>query len=240
MNCDVLTRYLDLYLDGELAVEERAEVEAHLRACEDCRGIASIEARLRAAVRHALGAVRAPRSLHDHVARRLRDHGRWSESQRTMVLAWAAVALVVIGVGYAATMVVMPGRDPAADAVAAHVAATDSEVWGDRGHVTDFLLAHAPFAPRVPIEDREGVRLVGARVAQLGATPAVVYLYDVGGRRVSIAQYRSAEDQGPSMTLDHREGYAVATWRDRDLTQTVVGDLPDHEVRQFIPASFGN
>ncbi|MBM4394818.1 MAG: zf-HC2 domain-containing protein [Deltaproteobacteria bacterium] len=237
MECEVLGRYLDLYLDGELAVEERAEIEAHLRGCESCRMAATHEARFRTAVRHAMLGVRAPRSLHEQVARRLRS--RADEAPRVgMVVAWAASIAVVIGVAFGASTVLGPA-DPLDDAVAVHAAASGSEVWGDAARVTGFLRERAPFTFRVPIEDREGLRLVGARVTRLGTSPAIVYQYDLGGRRVSVAQYPLSDPARPGgLRMDQRRGYTVATWADSGLEQAVVGDAPEQEVMRIIPASY--
>jgi anti-sigma factor (TIGR02949 family) len=238
MECDAIGRYLDLYLDGELAAEERAEIETHLRDCGACREATGREARIRTSMRQALLSVRAPRSLHDQVARRLRE-GAWMEPQRTVVLSYAAVALLVVGVGYSATLF-LPGRtSPSDDAVAVHRQTTGTEVYGDRTQVAAFLRDHAPFPTRVPVADQDGLKLVGARVTKLGEVPAVLYLYEADGHRVSIAQYPTSNEGAPGLVVDQRSGLMVATWRDRDLTQTVVGDLPEPEVRRFIPASFG-
>ena len=230
---------MDLYLDGELAAEERAEVEAHFRDCEECRLVAAGEARFRASLRQALVTVRAPRSLHEQVARRIRD-ARHGSQPRTYVLAYAAAVVMVAGIGYAGVSMFSAGaQDPAGDAVAAHAARAGTEVYGDAQRVSRFLTDHAPFAFRGPIEDREGVRLVGARVTQLGNVPAIVYLYDLDdGKRLSVAQYPGAG--APVPALDHREGYVVASWSDGGLVQTVVGDIPDREVTRVVPASWGN
>lgn len=239
MDCDTLTRYLDLYLDGELAVEERAEVESHLRGCTPCRDAAGAEARFRTAMQQTLLAVRAPRSLHEQVARRIRDRRALAEPQpRVFVLAYAASLLMVVGAAYGGWVAVTRTADPADDAIAAHAALDGSEVFGDSKRVGEFLKVRAPFGFRVPIAERDGVRLVGARVTRLGSVPAIVYLYDVEGRQVSVAQYPTAEGAAGNLKLDHRDGYMVATWRDGDLTHTVVGDVPDREVSRVIPAAW--
>ncbi len=237
MDCETLLRYLDLYLDGELALEERAEVEAHLKGCLDCRDAASAEVRFRTGLRQALLSARAPASLREQVARRLRQEASATGQPRFLptLLAAAAVLLIAV-VGYGALSLWSDFGDPVGDVVEAHRVSSDSEVFGDREKVMEFLRTHAPFAFRVPIPDGPEARLVGARVTRVGASPAVVYLYDVGGRRVTIAQYPRAAE--PGLRLDRREGFVVATYGDQGLTQTVVSDLPDGEVRRFLPASY--
>jgi len=237
MDCETLSRYLDLYLDAELAEQERAEVEAHLRGCEPCRQAAAAEVRFRVGLREALQAARAPASLREQVARRVRAEAHAS-SRWTTTLAVAAAILVIGVVGYGVVSTVAPPADPMGEVVAAHQSAVNSEVFGTSDRVLDFLNTHAPFAYRVPLPEGPDVRLVGARVSRVGLEPAVLYLYDVAGRRVTIAQYPQHPGERLEPSLDRRAGYLVATYGEGGLAHTVVGDLPDREVRRFLPASY--
>lgn len=240
MNCDALSRYLDLYLDGELAPEERVEIEVHLRSCPDCREAATSEARFRGRVRETLLQVRAPRSLHDQVARRLSS--RRFETTFYPVFAYAAGVLLLAGIGYGAmNLYVREVPDPLEGAVAVHAASSGTEVFGDATRIASFLKEKAPFQARIPFADREGLRLVGARVTTLGTRPAVVFQYDAGGRQVSVAQYPRGTEAGAggaAPRLESRDGYLVASYPEQDLVQTVIGDMPEQEVQRFLPASF--
>lgn len=240
MDCDALSRYLDLYLDGELALEERAEVEAHVRGCGACREVVTAEARFRAVLRQHLLSVRAPGSLREQVRERLMmARRRPSPAVWTPPLAYAAAVACVAVLGYMVIATYPKSPDPVAGAVAAHVAASGLEVSGDRSQVESFLNANAPFSYRLPVPEQDGIRLVGARVTRLNGLPAVVYQYDTGGRRFTVAQYRAPEgvEEVPAH-LDHRDGFTVATYPDRGLVQTLVGDLPDGEVSRIVPAAW--
>ncbi len=240
MDCETLARYLDLYLDGERALEERAEVESHLKGCPGCQEAAAAEVRFRTGLRQALLSARAPASLREQVSRRLQQEVSAAGNARFLPALLAAAAVLMIAVvGYGVLALWTVPEDPVQDVVEAHRVSSDSEVFGDRDQVLGFLRAHAPFRFRVPVPDGEDARLVGARVTRFGASPAVVYLYDVGGRRVTIAQYPAPDTgPGPGLRLDRRAGFVVATYGDQGLTQTVVSDLPDREVRRFLPASY--
>jgi len=242
MDCNTLERYADLYLDGELAFEERSEVEAHLKDCNDCREAVSHELRFRQGLRESLLSVRAPASLKENVRRRLRRERERLERPRYLpIISSAAAVMLLVILGYGVVYMFDDGSDPTEGAIAAHVAASGSEVHGTPGQVLSFLEKNAPFDYKVPLDDREGVRLIGARVTSLGSTPAIVYLYDIGGKSISVAQYRSAETgRDTDLKVGRRSGYVVATFGDEELTQTVVGDLPEPEVRSFIPASYSS
>jgi len=238
MTCETMARYLDLYLDHELAVQESAEVETHLAGCETCRRAATLETRFRGTVREALCSERAPRSLHDQVILRLRAEHMETRARWVPRLAWAAgLAALAAGVWLVVgSPINVP--DPADRLVADHEAASGTEIYGDATRVASFLKERSPFATRIPIADREGFRLIGARIAKWDDTPAVVYLYDMNGKRVSVAQYPSSAAKSPSrLRVDDRSGYVVATYQDGDLVQTMVGDMPPSVVPSVIPAS---
>ncbi len=239
MECDVLSRYMDLYLDGELAVQERVEVETHIRGCEGCRRFVTGESRFRAVLRQQMLAVRAPGSLRDQVTEKLKGHRRSSTPAWRPSIAYAAAVAGVAILGYLVIATYPKAQDPVAGAVAAHVASTGLEMSGDRDQVETFLRLHAPFSYRLPVADREGIRLVGARVTRLNGLPAVVYQYDAGGKMFSVAQYRIPEGAAEVQPrLDHQDGFTVATYPDRGLIQTLVGDLPDGEVSRIVPAAW--
>jgi hypothetical protein len=179
----------------------------------------------------------------EYIVRRLREHrSPFRSTAWGAPLAYAATLLAVAGAGYGVLDLTGAPPDPTSSVVATHNAVTGNEVYGDVELVSTFLKEHAPFQTLVPIGDREGVRLIGARVTRLGGgTPAVVYLYDVGGRRMTVAQYPAPEGGAPSgLRLGRQNGLTVATFPEGGLVQTLVGDVPEREVPQIIPASLGN
>lgn len=236
MTCEEAIRYEDLYLDGEMAPEERLRMEAHLAACPRCRNRVTEWIRFRALVRQRLGEVRAPGSLRESVIHRLRTH-RAPARRRTLALAASLVLALPLG------WVLWPRPDdlkPLEDhAVAAHLAVSGPEVQGDRATVVSFLQGRVPFPVRIPLPDQQGVRLLGARIARVGARPAVVYLYDASGHPLSVTQYApEGEDLPRSPRIGQRDGLTVVTYPAEGLVQTVVGDLPESAVTGIVPAAW--
>jgi len=236
MTCEEAGRYEDLYLDGEMAPEERGRMEAHLAACPSCRLRVAEWVRLRAAVRQRMQEVQAPTSLREAVTHRLR--GERSPLRRWVVpLALAAsLAVVLLRVWPAAQDALAPLEE---HAVATHLAVAGPEVQGDRATVESFLQGRVPFPVRVPLPDRPDIRLLGARIARVGARPAVVYLYDASGHRLSVTQYAPAGESLPAAPrIGQRDGLTVVTYPAEGLVQTVVGDLPESAVTGIVPAAW--
>lgn len=240
MECDSLSRYVDLFLDGELADRERAEVEQHLRSCPTCREAVQRESRFRDSLRETMRAMRAPSSLREQVTARIREGAGARTPRWVPTLAYAAGIAAVAALGYALVATTLSTPEPEQRVLAIHRESRDTEVLGDRGRVESFLRARAPFAYRLPIEESEGVRLVGARIVRLDGVPAVVYLYDAGGRQFTVAQYPAPSGGRPGPArVGRRDGFTFATYGDSGLVQTVVGDLPEREMSRIVPAAWG-
>jgi len=51
-DCDDVLRDLFVYLDGELSIETRAQISAHLEGCPDCYEVLDFHAELRQVIAH--------------------------------------------------------------------------------------------------------------------------------------------------------------------------------------------
>src|SRR5262245_8778937 len=72
MTCDRIREQLTAYLDGDLDADRGTVVRGHLRSCDDCRGVAEVEATLRDG-RRALPPLDPPASLWAGVQARLAE-----------------------------------------------------------------------------------------------------------------------------------------------------------------------
>ncbi|HOA12467.1 MAG TPA: zf-HC2 domain-containing protein [Myxococcota bacterium] len=239
MKCEDASRYYDLYLDGELDSSEMRDVELHLGSCSRCAMAVGREKLFRQRFSERMASLKAPASL-DAVIRARTARRRAVLEPRNLAI--AASILVVLGVGIpvfvSVTSPVGDIDDASSSVVRAHRQSSDSEVYGSRQAVQGFVRARAPFPTEIPVDDAEGRRLIGARLTSIQDRPAVIYLYDVGGRRVSVAQYLKASSSVPESLRIGRDGdYTVATCPRGEIVQTVVGEGSRETVRQFIPAS---
>jgi len=165
--CESIDTLAMAYLDGELAAEERHELEAHLTECGRCRSQLDGERADLALLRHALAAPPAPDLLRAKVSRALDAEDRIARRRWTqfllpgsaMVAAAAAIAVFVA--------VKPPGGEPHVSPVAREAARVETrslplEVQG---------ASTAPFVRRnfaqqldLPNEDD----LIGARLLPQG------------------------------------------------------------------------
>ena len=252
MTCDDVRHAVFVYLDDEFAAPEAEAFRRHLEGCPSCHAYTKGEAAflgdlkasleppsmptgMEARLRGALS--RAPEPQRDE---RVVTRSRWGQWVAPP-LALAAGALLALG-----AWSLVSSNDGAEvtvrHAVAAHTTAMPLEVRGGEASVRQFVKANAPFAADVPLESGQGLELVGARLTQVDGRVAVIYQYDKGGQRLSVLQAVSgAEDVQAAEAgsrLDHREGYGVLTFGARGLHNSVVGELPEVELRGLVPVSY--
>jgi mycothiol system anti-sigma-R factor len=69
MNCQDCLDRMWQYIDGELDVESTDELQRHLAQCRECFSEAEFERQLKAMVRRACGAERAPERLRERLTK---------------------------------------------------------------------------------------------------------------------------------------------------------------------------
>ncbi|MEO8634771.1 MAG: zf-HC2 domain-containing protein [Gemmatimonadales bacterium] len=128
MTCQDVDQQLDAYLDGTLATEEQATIDAHLEQCATCREGLDAMRRLLAGSHALPKAILPSRDLWTDIAPRLAPRARpaaWKQWSRSpAVLAAAAVLLLALGsaVGATASRWLQSGTDPAFAAARARYA----------------------------------------------------------------------------------------------------------------------
>lgn len=212
VNCADIGESLDLYIDGELAELERAELESHVGACEACRDRLqrrqgtrrelrtlsdrfSVSTEFQARLQCSLAEAKQHQVDAPVPAPRRATHTPW----RSM-----AAAAVVLAVGGAAWAVA--GRDTAeapasegevlgaaqirlpvvSQSVRWHRRQVPVEVTGPvAADVQDWFAGKVDFAVRAPMLG-EQAHLLGGRLGYVDQTEAAVLVYDVGGEKLSV------------------------------------------------------
>lgn len=197
-DCRRTVERLAAYADESLAREERDEVERHLSACPPCRASASEERAGRAALRACADRLRtAPlppglRSRCEAVAReRAQGTARFNWRTRLVPALLTAVLIIVT----AAMIFALATRQSAA-LLAAQLTADHVKCFGDTtpdASALDAADAENALASRYgwnvhvpPSQERDGVRLVGARRCLYAEGRIPHMLYHVNGRDVSL------------------------------------------------------
>lgn len=249
MNCDDVKNGIYVFLDGEFAAPEEAAFTRHLDACPHCKSLAQREAGFLGCVKDTLGAPEASGDLRARIESSLaatplpawsEDSGLHTPRRRANRWAYAVPALAASVAAFAYIALPAPGasaEDIAREqVVAAHANPMPLEVRGSEESVRNFLQENVRFAVAMPFDEAPTVQLVGARLTQVGGQVAVIYRYKVDARELSVLQrptpmrVEDADGDERQPYMGHIHGYRVVTWDDRDVVNTVVGDLPDGQM----------
>ncbi|MCX5731447.1 MAG: zf-HC2 domain-containing protein [Deltaproteobacteria bacterium] len=257
-DCSDVARLLEPYLDSEFGADDRASIEAHLSACAPCRDGAAAAMAFRSALRARLRAAFAPGSPQatapDSLRRRI---SAALDAEEARPAAWwrrlfsplpvAAVAACVAG-----ALVVFAGHratDPLVEeAVRKH--ARDLPLELNTASIApelipSMLASKLDFNPKPPAFRADGVKLVGARLAQIRNWPAAYMRYEtprgpLGLFIIDDPQRRVAEEghqvrAGPATVwVMNMRGYHVAVWRRDEIVYSLVSDLDEADLVRLV------
>lgn len=192
MSCTYALDDVDLYLDDEFVAEDRRLYEEHLRFCEPCRTHYKGQRRFRDLLGAGLreGAAPAPADYRQRMESIVRLNGSARVGARWRV-PMSIAATLALGIALSSFWR-LDASDPAdAPLAGAYSLVGDSsplEFHGSSLGTQEFVTANVRRPVRVPVDEDEDTRLVGARIVRDGGSPAVLFFYEVQGRAVSVLQ----------------------------------------------------
>lgn len=249
---EVTRDMLMAYADGQLDADERATVETVLATNPDAAAEVALLQRQTDAIKtlfapagaEAVPARLKPRRLAAELSRR-----------RTNSWGWAAAAIVLVGLGLGAGWFARPLFDarPAsasliADAVNAHtvyvaenrhaveVASNDSE------HLSTWLSNRLATPLGMPDLNAQGFTLVGGRLLpgepDKGGRAAQLMYENAVKDRITIYVTAALPDRQPAYQFTQYEGAEAFYWANARITCTVVGTLPEAQMKAVAGAVY--
>jgi anti-sigma factor RsiW len=241
------------YADGQLEATDRVAVEAHLAANPDAAGEVALWQRQSNALRTLFAPVGS-----EPVPARLRAHRIAAEagSRRLRSWRWAAAAVVLVGLGLGVGWFGRPllsGTPPAsqtliADAVNAHtvfvaenrhaveVPATDED------HLTTWLSNRLATPLDTPDLTAEGFSLVGGRLLpgepDAGGRAAQLMYENAAKDRITVYVTAALPDRAAAYQFANAGGAEAFYWANARITCTVVGTLPEAQMKSVSQAVY--
>jgi anti-sigma factor RsiW len=238
--CQDVDRRMTPYVDAELAVTERQDVEGHLRTCRSCAGRAAAEGAARRVMmgRAAMLSVSAPDALRERcigLAPKRRTRPWWGGAVALRTLSLATASLVVAGL--AGTLV--------------YAIATGSPTLLAAELALDHVKCFALFEPRVAAADATAVArqleadygwrlnvpagspadrliLLGARRCLSTDGRMAHVLYRHNGRPVSLFMMPGRTRPEARMAV---AGHVARVWTRGDTTFVMVGSESEPELQ---------
>jgi len=250
-------------VDGELDAANTAAIEAHLKACPDCRA----ELEQIQAVRELISAAplreRAPDSLHKRVGLMIdAEAGAAARARAGSPPAAMPGRLAGGGGGVAAHVLsgrwlsgAMTGLVAASLALAVvmpQLAHTDMEDQLVQSHVRSLLVGHlvdiptsnrhvvkpwfngkVDFAPPVPELADQGFPLVGGRLDYIGDHEVAALVYRRHLHVINLFVRPAHTLSLPGEVVTHREGYNLVRWTAGGLEFWAVSDVETGDLKLF-------
>jgi anti-sigma factor RsiW len=247
---------LHAYLDGELAPEDRAEVEALLAAAPAEASLVRDFRDLNEAIaeRYA-GRLDAPvpgtmqqalARIPEHViARPPRLARRWAPLAAAIFIAALAGAA-----GYLARGLTIDARRPEAAFVATAIGAHSVYVpevrhpvevgAAEEAHLVQWLTKRIGANVRAPALSGLGWKLVGGRLLPDRGLPAAQFMYEDGtGRRLTLYMRKEMGLNNTAFQFAERDGFGAFYWVDRPLAYAIAGRLGRDELMSISNAVYG-
>lgn len=234
---------VDAYLDGELAANDAAELEAHLARCPSCARFRADRLTLRAAIAVEMPRLEAPDAFRDRVRAVLREQvapGRPRRSVPPAAWRWlalaASLAMVAVGswwLGSARAASTILADEVLASHVRSLMPGHLSDVASSDQHtVKPWFDGKLDFSPPVHDFAGRGYPLLGGRLDYLNGRPVAALVY--GRRKHVINVFLWPADGRERVTTPlMRKGYHVLHWATPDFAYWVASDVGLSELTEF-------
>jgi mycothiol system anti-sigma-R factor len=242
MVCRELEPFVYPYLDGELELEERVEIEAHLASCPECARRVEEERALKNVVRLG-GQTRAPGHLRDVIAQGLHETHRRERALRWLKISAAAAVVISVSGGVVYQRHAAVRQRYLADAAIRHGKKLPDEVTPPTPDAIEAWF-DGKLDYRVKVPALTNAKVTGARLSNVRDMPAAYISYEaqpVPGEARRVGLFVMDDDKGelsaeawPDVEVTQSHGYNVATWRQGEMVYELVSDLEPGEIRQLL------
>lgn len=236
------------WLDGELPEDSRAQLEAHIAGCADCRAAIEAERTMIARVKSTATYYPAPADLAARLSQKLREETKGGADAGANVVAlrpapsresfWRPMALAASfvlaallsgGVGYMSS-IPATGDQVVQQIVDSHVRSllanhlTDVTST-DQHTVKPWFNGHLDTAPPVKDFVAQGFPLIGGRLDYIDHRPVAAMVYRHGMHPINLFVWSDPSSTQGQPSATERQGYNIRHWVDGDLTYWLISDV---------------
>jgi anti-sigma factor (TIGR02949 family) len=250
MNCELSSKSLHGYLDGELDAVRAAEFERHLETCAECLQELESQEALRSSLQRAQLRERATPTLRKAVLQSLPKPASRFRSFNFFAPQWlAAAAAVLLLLGGAGWWMLAGGiggdarAQLSAEVIDAHLRSLQPghlvDVQSTDQHtVKPWFNGKVDFA--VPVRDftDEGFPLQGGRLDVIHGRTVATLIYGRRKHEVNVFVWPESGAANEAARPDSTRGYHTISWRKGGMEFWAVSDLamPDLEILQHLLA----
>lgn len=242
MDCNAVQKQIELYLDDEVTLSDKRDLEAHLEHCSGCQeSLNSLKALGSALRQHVVSD--APSQLRSNVRGLLKDvsgednsMARWAPWLSLSGGAFALVGALIWGT-LTFNLVATTQRGITDEIIAVHIRSllVDHIVdvrSVDTHTVKPWFTGKLDFSPMLKDLSGEGFLLAGGRLEYIKGKTGSALVYKRREHLINVFTIRSGKT---NMLHNHaqEQGYNIIYWSSSGLSYWVVSDLNMKELRQF-------
>jgi anti-sigma factor RsiW len=220
---------IDAYADGEIADQEVAAFDEHLRMCRDCAAEALSRMQMKRATRTAAMRFTAPPELRQRIEQSLAPK-RWRFA--FLMSPALALAVVLILVAAVSSMVMMrrSARQQAmTELLDMHVAAMASAnpvdvVSTDRHTVKPWFQGKLPFTFNLPELQGSQYKLDGGKLVYFRNEPGAQLIYELRKHEISVFIVQELPGTVGGVSEGNENGFSVESWNSGGLHYVILSD----------------
>ncbi len=243
MSCETWRPKLDRYADAELAGDEAAAMESHLRQCQSCAAEALGRIRLKAMTHNAGHRYTAAPEFKLKIALQVAKQSK----RRFWGWRWQwqlgmAVAALAVAVGLGALWSAHTQRQRELGELAdLHVSTLASAnpvdvVSTDRHTVKPWFAGKLPFTFNLPEFANTPFQLVGGRVAYFQQTAGAQLLLHVRKHQISVFIFPESAVAGrlfSANSVEHKLDFTIQSWTQNGLRYFVISDASPADIAEL-------
>ena len=237
MNCEEANHLLDAYLDGELDLGRRLELEPHLSLCPSCQTLLQESEEFRSFFAATAPRFKAPLQLRAKVLAKMRSE-QAKQNLAFLRQPWVYAAAVVLSLSMASIFLPDKSKELSGQAVARYTRSLAADhlvdiASSDQKVLKAWFAAKLKFTP--PLADLQAPEysLMGGRVDVIQNRPVAALVYEHDKSIVTLLCW--PPNNGLLSKSNHFiEGYNVYTWGNAKCNYIVVSKLDKHQTDAFI------
>lgn len=247
MDCKNIEETLSGVLDKQLAKEDIAPIEQHLRNCQKCTNLFASLKNVDAILKEHLPQEHASQHLKEKVLESLRlerietllERGSNQRSWLRQVIPAGAAAICLLAV-----LLFWEQSRPinlAETAISSHIKSlsgqlTIEEFDSSPKKLERWFSGKFPFQVNVPDLSQEGYRLVGGRLCHLKGIDAAYIYFEKQGNILSLFVGECSEKRhshGDEQGMAVSDGSTAVCWSNNHLDYVIVSNIPQVELNQI-------
>ncbi|MDH5178248.1 MAG: anti-sigma factor [Gammaproteobacteria bacterium] len=243
MSCKEILDNIEAYLDGELTLSDRRDVEDHLADCADCQAELERRRALGQVVRKT-GYTPAPAALKRNIKAGLKDLTGEAEARFgwSQLIGFSGGSALVASISVWAVMSFLPALSLQTrlhdDLITAHVHSmlvdhVTDVASSDRHTVKPWFNGKLDFSPQVHDFSQAGFPLKGGRLDYLRQRPVAALVYQRRAHLINLFISRADDRQPRALHSGSQQGFNLLSWHKQGLAYHLVSDLNKKELAEF-------